>query len=63
MNYAEAIKELRKKLIVSQTELAEILGVSFGSVNRRENGKFSPTVKMKRRLAPLFEKFGIEVNE
>ena len=29
MNYSKAIKELRNKLLVSQTELAKLLGVSF----------------------------------
>ena len=34
MDYSKLIKELRGKLILSQTELAELLGVSFASVNR-----------------------------
>ena len=29
MTYPEAIKKLRNKLILSQTEFAELLGVSF----------------------------------
>lgn len=33
-NYSYYLKELRKHVLVSQTELAEILGVSFASVNR-----------------------------
>ena len=43
MNYSKAIKELRQKLLVSQTELAEMLGVSFATVNRWENGHFEPS--------------------
>lgn len=38
-----------------QTELAELLKVSFGAVNRWESGKYKPTIKTKRKLAPLFE--------
>lgn len=38
MEYAKLIKSLREKLIISQTELAEILEVSFSTVNRWENG-------------------------
>lgn len=34
MNYSAAIKALRKKMLVTQSELADILGVSFASVNR-----------------------------
>lgn len=36
MNYSKLIKELREKLILSQAELAELLGVSFALVNRGE---------------------------
>lgn len=63
MNYAEAIKALRKKMLVTQTELAALLGVAFVSVNRWENGAYEPTMKVKRKLAPLFKKHGIEVDE
>lgn len=30
MKYAEAVKALRKKMILSQMEIADYLGVSFG---------------------------------
>ena len=63
MNYAEAIKALRKKMLVTQTELAALLGVAFVSVNRWENGAYEPTMKVKRKLAPLFKKHRIEVDE
>ena len=62
MTYAEAIKELRKKLILTQTEFAELLGVSFQSINRWENGKHEPTIKVKRKLDTYFKQHGIEVN-
>ena len=61
MNYAEAIKALRKKMLITQTELADLLGVAFVSVNRWENGAYEPTMKAKRKLALLFNKYGIEV--
>lgn len=61
MTYAEAIEKLRKKMLLTQTELADLLGVSFGTVNRWESGKYQPTMKMKRKLKPLFDKHGIEV--
>lgn len=50
MNYAEAIKALRKKMLVTQTELAALLGVAFVSVNRWENGAYEPTMKSKNSL-------------
>ena len=61
MTYSEGIKLLRRKMLLTQIEFAEMLGVSFVSVNRWENGEFDPTMKIKRKLAPLFKKFGIEV--
>jgi len=63
MKYSEAIKKLRKKMILTQMEFAEMLQVSFGAVNRWESGKYVPTIKTKRKLQPLFEKYGIEVEE
>lgn len=61
MSYKDAIKKLRKKLLMTQTEFAEYLGVSFATINRWEQGQFEPTMKLKRKLAPLFKENGIEV--
>jgi hypothetical protein len=63
MTYSEAIKKLRNKMLLTQTEFAEFLGVKFGTVNRWEAGEYEPTMKTKRKLAPLFEKYDIEVEE
>lgn len=63
MNYAKAIYKLRSKMLVTQEELAKIWEVSFASVNRWESGKFEPTMNVKRKLQPLFEKYGIVVEE
>ena len=63
MTYSEAIKKLRNKLILTQTEFSKLFGVSFATVNRWEGGKFNPTIKLRRKLAPYFEKYGIEVDE
>ena len=63
MSYKVAIKKLRKKLILTQTEFANLLGVSFGAVNRWESGKYTPTTKTRRKLAVLFKENNIEVDE
>ncbi len=63
MTYQEATKKLRNKMILSQTEFAEELGVSFATVNRWETGKHYPTIKAKRLLKPYFIKYEIEVDE
>ena len=63
LDYAKAIKQLREKMIISQVELAELLEVSFSTVNRWETGLYSPTIKAKRKLAPSFEKYNIVLEE
>ena len=63
MTYSEAIKKLRNKLILTQTEFGEFIGVSFATVNRWEAGKFKPKTKLKRKLAPYFEKCDIDIDE
>lgn len=61
MKYAVAIKKLRKKLLLTQSEFAELLGVKLVTVSRWESGKFEPTMRMKRKLRELFEKNNIEI--
>ena len=34
MNYKRLVKELREKLIITQEELAQLLGVSFASIKK-----------------------------
>lgn len=63
MDYQRIIKELREKLILSQQEFADLLGVSFASINRWENGKHEPTIKVKRKIVELCKENGIEVNK
>lgn len=63
MEYSDKIKLLREKMFVSQKELAEILGISFVTVNRWENGRFNPTIKAKKKLKDLFVKYKIDSND
>lgn len=41
-------------MMVSQEELAQIIGVSFATVNRWEMNRTKPSIKAKRKLTPLF---------
>ena len=43
-------------MMMTQTEFAEYLGVSFATVNRYENGKSKPTFKVQRKLAEIESK-------
>lgn len=59
MNWAENIKKLRNKMLLTQQELAKLLSVAYVSINRWENGVHEPTMKAKRELMKLFKENGI----
>ncbi|MCQ3907255.1 MAG: helix-turn-helix domain-containing protein [Mycoplasmoidaceae bacterium] len=54
------VKDLRDKLLLSQEEMADKLGVAFSTVNRYENGHFEPTIKIKRKIKSLAIANGID---
>ena len=60
MNYSEQIKAIRESLLLTQTELAEMLGVTFATVNRWEKGHHEPTIKQKRAIRELCRKHKIK---
>lgn len=62
MNWSMIIKNLRNKMLLSQTELANLLGVSFASINRWENGHNEPTIKAKRKIKELLEKNNMKLD-
>ena len=59
MNWAENIKKLRNKMLLTQQELAKLLNVAYVSINRWENGVHEPAMKSKRELMKLFKENGI----
>lgn len=63
MNYKKLVKTLREKLIITQEELASILGVSYASINRWETGKHEPTTKIKRKIVEMCKKNDIQLCE
>lgn len=50
MDIGTAIKEIRIKSLLSQSDFAEEIGVSFSTVNRWENGKAVPNFKTLKRI-------------
>ena len=60
-DYQKLVMELRNKLVISQTELACLLNVSFASVNRWEKGHYEPTIKVKRKIIELCKENGVEL--
>ena len=43
MEFSDVIRKVRKKLGISQQQLAKALSVSFASINRWENGHVIPS--------------------
>lgn len=62
MDYSIKIKELREKMMLTQTEFAEKLGVKFVTINRWENDHYKPAMKERRKLDLLFKEYNIELN-
>jgi len=60
MDYGKIIKRIRDTLLVTQVELAEMLGVSFATVNRWEKGHHEPTITQKRKIREFCRKHKIE---
>lgn len=59
MNWAIMIKALRNKMLLTQTEFAKLLDVSYVSVNRWENVEHEPTMKIKRELMKMLKKYNM----
>ena len=61
-DYSKVIKELRSKMTLSQVEFAQLLGVSFASVNRWETGQHEPTIKIKRKIKALMREYDVKAD-
>ena len=57
------IKRIRDRFGVTQTGLAEHLGVTFATVNRWENGKNQPPPAMREKLEEYCKKQGASLEE
>lgn len=61
--FAEEVKDLRKKLSLSQAQMAERLGVEVTTINRWEKGRQRPSKLAKRILARLAKIKGVRKND
>ncbi len=60
MNFADEVKIIRQKCLLSQEAFAKELGVSFATVNRWEKGKNQPTYKALRIIKEYCEKNNVD---
>lgn len=50
MNFAEKIRSVRHQSLLSQSDFAQAIGVSFSTVNRWETGKSVPNYKTMKKI-------------
>ncbi|HDP55566.1 MAG TPA: XRE family transcriptional regulator [Bacteroidetes bacterium] len=55
MDFAERLKELRKRKGISQSELAELIEVHFTQVSRYERGETKPNAEAMTKLAKALD--------
>ena len=60
MPFSDEIKKIRQKQFMSQSDFANILGVSFTTVNRWETGKSKPSYKAMKTLDSYCKENGID---
>ena len=63
MTYSQQIKKIRADLLVTQTELAEMLGVTFATINRWEREHHEPSIKQKRAIRDFAKKHKVKLED
>lgn len=58
LSTAVLVKETRKRLGLTQVQFAQVLGVSFQSVNRWERGKTKPLPIVLKLLEEMVKEMG-----
>lgn len=63
MTFAEQVKYVRATLLVSQMELAKMIGVSFPTLNRWETGKLEPSFLNRKKFEAFCKSNNIEFGD
>ena len=61
INYGQALLSLRAKINITQEELAEILNVTFATINRWENKRAVPTKIHMLQIEELCKKNRVSI--
>ena len=59
----ELIRIMRKKALLSQEDLAKVLNVSVGTINRWENAKTKPNILAMKNIKAFCERNNIPFDE
>ncbi len=62
MSVPNEIKIIRQKALLSQTEFAEAISVSFATVNRWESGKTTPKMTTMRKIKAFCDENNISID-
>ena len=62
MNFAETVKQIRKKTFLSQESFAKEIGVSFSTVNRWENEKSKPNYSALKKINQFCQEHSIDIS-
>lgn len=60
MSFSNDIRKIRHKCLMSQSDFADALGVSFATVSRWESGKSKPNFKTMKLINSFCETQGID---
>jgi DNA-binding transcriptional regulator YiaG len=58
---SELVRALRRELKMTQEELAHELGITVGTVNRWENGRFRPSKLARATIVDCAQRHGLSV--
>jgi ribosome-binding protein aMBF1 (putative translation factor) len=63
MMLSELIRNMRRKALLSQEELAKELNVAVGTINRWEHGKTKPNITAMKKIKAFCENNSIPFDE
>ncbi len=61
MDFASAIKEIRRRNFLSQVDFAKVVDVSFSTINRWETGKTLPNMKTAKKINEYCQQQNIDI--
>lgn len=63
MTYSEKVKTAREKMLLTQDEMANELGVNAITICRWETGKTEPNIKAKKAIRDFYIRNGLNFED